>query len=373
MKSLLFPFSRRFQVAAAVLSGAVALMSSAHASSVEDWQRLKAMSPRGYLIGKTAMPVTVDGKLDDPAWAAAPWTDAFEDIEGPVRPKPKYRTRAKMIWDDRYLYIAAELEEPHVWGTLKDHDSVIFRDNDFEFFIEPDGDNHNYYEFEMNALNTTWDLLLVKPYKDGGPALNEFELHGLKSAVHVDGTLNDPRDTDRGWTLEIAIPWAALRQKTSQNCPPKNGDFWRIGFSRVEWQINIVDGKYEKVPGTKEDNWVWSPQGIVDMHRPERWGVAQFTEQAPGSGSFQNDPTLAVRDALHEIYYHQRDFHGTHQRYADSLQELGMQAPAFPGQKGNPVIKPRGKGYEAVVERDSGGRVEVWKIREDAKVTHGKR
>ena len=26
----------------------------------------------------------------------------------------------------------------------------------------------------------------------------------------------------------------------------------------------------------KEDNWVWSPQGLVDMHVPERWGVVQF-------------------------------------------------------------------------------------------------
>ena len=75
-----------------------------------------------------------------------------------------------MVWDDKYLYFAAEIEEPHVWGTLTQHDSVIFRDNDFEVFIDPNGDTHEYYEFEMNALNTGWDLFLaqaVQLWRDG--------------------------------------------------------------------------------------------------------------------------------------------------------------------------------------------------------------
>ena len=59
-----------------------------------------------------------------------------------------------MLWDDDYFYIGAELREPHVWGTLTAHDSVIFHDNDFEVFIDPNGDNHEYYEFEINALGT---------------------------------------------------------------------------------------------------------------------------------------------------------------------------------------------------------------------------
>ena len=75
-----------------------------------------------------------------------------------------------MLWDDDFFYIAAALEEPHVWATLTEHDSVIFQDPDFEVFLDPDGDNHSYYEIEINALGTVWDLRLVKPYRDGGPA-----------------------------------------------------------------------------------------------------------------------------------------------------------------------------------------------------------
>ena len=138
------------------------------------------------------------------------------DIEGDAKPKPRCATRMKMLWDDQYLYIAAELEEPHLWATLTEHDSVIFQDNDFEVFLDPDGDNQNYCELELNALNTTWDLLLTKPYRDGGRAINAWEILGLKTAVHLDGTLNDPRDKDRGWTVEIAWPWKGLKELTSR-------------------------------------------------------------------------------------------------------------------------------------------------------------
>src|SRR4051794_16712954 len=88
--------------------------------------------PRGYVCVWARMPITIDGKLEDPAWKAVPWTADFVDIEGKARPGPRLRTRVKMLWDDRAFYIAAELEEPHVWGTLTKHDSVIFQDNDFE-------------------------------------------------------------------------------------------------------------------------------------------------------------------------------------------------------------------------------------------------
>ena len=195
-----------------------------------------------------------------------------------------------MLWDDTYLYVGALLEEPHVWGTLTQHDSVIFKDNDFEIFIDPDGDNHEYYEIEINALNTEWDLFLKKPYRDGGPAINEWEIPGLKTAVHVSGTLNDPSDSDTSWSVEFAIPWKSLAEHAHRPAPPKDGDQWRINFSRVEWRHEIVDGKYQKIPKTPEDNWVWSPQGVVDMHRPERWGYLQFSTAKSGQAPCRIDP-----------------------------------------------------------------------------------
>ena len=82
---------------------------------------------------------------------------------------------------------------------------IIFNDNDFEIFIDPDGDNHNYYEFEVNPLGTIWELSLDKPYRDGGPIHRGDNMPGLKSAVHIDGSLNDPSDTDTGWSVEVDL------------------------------------------------------------------------------------------------------------------------------------------------------------------------
>jgi len=232
-----------------------------------------------YLCHFTGSALTIDGRLDKPAWKAASWSRDFQDIEGDSKPKPRFRTRIKMLWDENYFYVGAELEEPHVWATLTQHDSVIFQDNDFEVFIDPDGDTLNYYEFEINALNTGWDLLLDKPYKAGGKPSNAWEIPGLKTAVHINGTLNNPADKDVGWTVEIAFPWKVLAQYSHQKAPPAEGDDWRVNFSRVEWLTEIVDGKYRKLPGKKEDNWVWSPQGLIDMHVPEKWGFVQFTRK----------------------------------------------------------------------------------------------
>src|SRR3989454_978955 len=299
----------RFVIAVLLILVAIQLQ----AGFSDDWAKMKHIVPKSYVCYRASGPVFIDGRLEEAAWRGVPWTDDFLDIEGDAKPKPRFRTRAKMLWDDNFFYVAAELEEPNVWGTLTNHDAVIFHDNDFEVFIDPDGDNHEYYEFEINALNTGWDLFLKKPYKDGGAALNEWEIPGLKTAVHVRGTLNNPADIDQGWSLEIAFPLKVLAEYAHRPAPPRDGDQWRVNFSRVEWLTDLVEGKYRKVEGKREDNWVWSPQGIIDMHRPEKWGYVQFTRSKVAS--FRADPTLPARDLLHEVYYAQRDFHEQHKRW----------------------------------------------------------
>jgi hypothetical protein len=218
----------------------------------------------------------IDGDLSEAAWEKIAWTSDFTDIRGKEQPAPRFRTRAKMLWTADGLHVAAEIEEPHVWGTLTEKNAIIFHDNDFEIFLDPDGDTLNYYEFEINALNTGWDLLLDKPYRHGGKARNSWEIPGLRTAVHVRGTLNDARDRDQDWSVELAFPWKVLAEYSKQAAPPKPGDEWRVNFSRVEWQHEIVGGVYRKVPGTKEDNWTWTVQGLVNMHVPEMWGRVRF-------------------------------------------------------------------------------------------------
>lgn len=232
--------------------------------------------PRRYECTRATVPIRVDGSLDEASWQSAPWSADFADIEGFDKPTPRFRTRMKMLWDDTNLYIAAELEEPHVWATLRKHDEIVFHDNDFEIFIDPNGDQREYYEIETNAFGTIFDLFLVRTYRRGGPALHDWNMRDLQTGIRVEGTINNPSDVDQGWTVEFALPWRSLKEAAGCDAPARPGDTWRINFSRVEWHHEIVNGKYRVVPDTKEDNWVWSPQGVVDMHRPRHWGYVTF-------------------------------------------------------------------------------------------------
>jgi hypothetical protein len=228
-----------------------------------------------------------------------------------------------MLWDDEFLYVAADMQEPHLWATLHERDAVIYYDNDFEIFLDPDGDSHLYTEIELNALNTVWDLLLVKPYRDGGPAIHAWDIPGLKTAVHLEGTLNDPSDVDTGWSVEIAIPYAVIAETTPSACPPKPGDRWRVNFSRVEWRLDVLDGGYAKtldaVTGKSlpEDNWVWSPQREIAMHEPEHWGIVEFVTDA----NVEVLPSTAnrIEHALRWISYHLAAHHAEYGLYPERL------------------------------------------------------
>lgn len=223
------------------------------------------------------------------------------DILGDGAPPPRFRTRVKMMWDDEFLYVGADMEEPHLWATYTEHDSVIFHENDFEVFIDPDGDNHQYFEYEVNALGTDWDLFLPKPYRDSGFACDDWEAVGLRKAVALRGTLNDPSDLDEGWTVELAFPWTCFRYDGYAAPSPCTGDAWRVNFSRVEWDLEVGEGIYRKVPDRPEHNWVWSPQHAVDMHRPELWGYVRFLD-GPAGTPF-TDPDWADRCRAMAAYW----------------------------------------------------------------------
>ena len=251
------------------------------------WQGFPGF-PRGYQAPRTSIPPTIDGRLDDPPWAGAPPTELFVDIRGEDHPDPALATRARMLWDDTHLYVSAWLEEPHLWGTLTERDAIIYHDHDFEVFLDPDGDGEAYFEIEINVLGTEFDLFLDLPYNNGGQADIAWDLAGLRTAVFADGTINDASDTDRGWGVEMAIPWAGLVSPDGATTtgPPSPGDIWRVNFSRVQWPLRHLDsGGYERAAEVsfevhEEDNWVWSPQGEINMHIPERWGYVQFVRGA---------------------------------------------------------------------------------------------
>jgi len=328
--------------------------------------------PKGYVSYRTIDTIKPDGILDEKSWREVPWTDYFVDIEGKTKPSPRYKTHAKILWDDSNLYIAAELEEPNVWATLRQRDTVIFFDNDFEVFIDPDGDTHAYYELEVNALGTAWDLLLLKPYRDGGPPVTSWDIAGLKVGIHVDGTINNPADIDKSWTVEIKIPLAALKECSPGL--PKAGDKWRIDFSRVEWRTVIENGTTKKAidPATgkpfPEDNWVWSPQGRINMHMPEMWGFLQFSGLGAGKGTeaFVPDPDLELKWALRMIYYAEDYYYIKNNTYSSKLYELGLKKSDFPKELQDPIIESSRSAFESYFPSANGN--PIWTIYQDGRI-----
>ena len=258
-----------------------------------------------YPCYRTHSPMPIDGRLDGPGWRLAPKSPRFVDVVsgGPAL----YDTRAAALWDAENLYIGFWIEEPYVRAGLTERDSIIFAENDVEVFI--DGIDA-YYELEINARNTIYEVFFIwkDAYRLGGPfdlpefdllareahsfggnhdrtteyfwrgshprgvrwAFPDWDFPGLRTAVHIDGQLNDPATVDRGWTVELALPWAGMeRLANGRPLPPKPGDEWRFQFARYE---QLVSSDYRM-------GWTWDPVGSIDNHRPEAFTRIRFEER----------------------------------------------------------------------------------------------
>lgn len=333
-------------------------------------QTTNGKSPISYIAYHTADSITVDGKDTDASWSKVEWTDLFIDIEG-VK-KTTYNTQAKMLWDSTYFYILAKMEEPHVWADITEHDAIIFHNNDFEVFIDPTGDSHNYYEIEINAINTVWDLFVSKPYRENNVVLNDWTATGMKSAITIDGTLNNPKDTDKGWMLEIAIPWRVFKKAYFEENVPKD-DFWRVNFSRVNWDYQLNDGTYGRRKDAEgnylpEHNWVWSPQGVINMHEPEHWGYVYFSSKEAGAkDTFEIPNDEKIKWALYELYRAQKKHFDAHAAWSTTLDNL-MTAPIIiEGKTISPKLENHSFGWNISVESPFTNALLV--IKEDGKST----
>lgn len=256
-----------------------------------------------YTAYRIDAPPVIDGKLDEPAWRAAPRSPRFRDLKNGR--EAIHDTRAAVLWDDDNLYVGFWVEEPFVTATLTERDAPIYQNNDVEVFI---AGKDNYYEFEINAFGTIYEVFFIweEAYKRGGydriPEFSrdhelvrpfhgvEFQPHprgdrigywnwdfpGLRSAVHVDGTINDNTDRDRGWTVELAFPWQGMKwlaHGDGRALPPQDGDVWRMDFSRFN--------QYREAPPADDNGgWMWSPHGTIDSHVPEVYPYIHFSTRS---------------------------------------------------------------------------------------------
>lgn len=283
-------------------------------------------NPPIYSCKRARKPFVLDGNIEKGFWDDAEFTDYFIDIEGDNKAKPRFKTRAKMLWDDEKFYFGAILEGDEIWGTLEERDSVIFQDNDFEIFIDPTSDTHTYYEFEINAKNTVWDLFLTKPYRDGGKPVNAWDIQGLKTAVYIDGELNNPKANNRRWMVEVVMPFSVLKQCANPySRGPIVGEYWRINFSRVHWRVDKTGDEYTKSinPNTgncyPEDNWVWAPTGLVNIHYPELWGFVFFAGE---DEKYEIPENEKIKWELRRLYYNQQEYYDINDIFTTDFEKI---------------------------------------------------
>lgn len=200
-------------------------------------------------------------------------------------------------------------------------------------------------ELELNCLNTIWELLLHKPYKDGYSIENPYNLAELRTAVYVDGVTNSPQSDCNKWCVEVAFALPELVQFDSlRQRPALAGDVWRVNFSRVQYElVTVVDEdtrelRYEKMPEKPEANIVWAATGVIDIHRPEKWGFVFFSSQqelpggedelASAMAEFLQEQ-IAMERVLDTIYYDQREFYKLHEAFASRWTQLYPTPDAF--------------------------------------------
>ena len=208
--------------------------------------------------------ITIDGKLDEAAWANAGATGPFVNVgNGREEPGAALGGSAKVIWDDQFLYVGVEARDRTVRGGFPAgaKDPHLWEKDTVELMIDPDGDgdNKDYYEIQINPQNLVFDTQYDgynQPNGGGrGPFGHEEWSAQLTSAVVVHGTLDDDSDKDQGYTVEAKIPWSALTK--ADHAPPRPGDAWRANFYAMQ----------------DNGGMAWSPiLGLGNFHRASRFG-----------------------------------------------------------------------------------------------------
>lgn len=236
---------------------------------------------------RAAGPIVVDGRLDEPSWAAVEGLGPFLETESAER--PQQATTGRLLWDEEALYVALHARDADVWATIVEHDGRLWLEEVLEVFVDPDGDGRDYVEWEINPLGTQLDFHMVQSYAAGGPAITDWDPDGVQAAVFVDGTLEDREDRDRTWTGEWRIPWSVFVPFSGGAAvPPVAGDAWRIGLYRTD-----------RSGGGEPVNSAWSPTRTPSFHTPERFGAVLFAAEVAAPGPALGLAAVRVDDAAY--------------------------------------------------------------------------
>jgi hypothetical protein len=210
----------------------------------------------------SASPVMVDGFLNEPVWQSAQKLRLRENSEGVGVMDSTRETIVRIVYDETNLYIAFECKDTDIWGHYRNRDEHLWKEEAVEVFLDVDDTAETYIEIEVSPNNVLFDSFIVDTLDIDVAATAEYDLSGIRTAVRVDGTVNEHRDVDRRWLVEIAMPLAEMVT-----------DFDAAMLTRFRWRINFY--RIDRSPAGESSFYAWSPTG-GRFHRPSLFGTLQF-------------------------------------------------------------------------------------------------
>lgn len=211
---------------------------------------------------KAGTPPVIDGHLDESVWQRTETVWLKENHTGGDVEDDRLSTRVMTCYDDSMLYIAFVCNDPDIWTDYTRRDDYLWKEEAVEVFIDTDDDPDTYVEIEVSPANVLFDSYIIDPVNIDIPATAAFDLPGIKTAVFVEGTLSVRDDTDKSWTVEIAIPFRDLVTDRNKNVGPQSAI--KINFYRLDKNRDMPSAGY-----------AWSPTG-GRFHKPAVFGKLIF-------------------------------------------------------------------------------------------------
>lgn len=182
-----------------------------------------------YVCRYATGPIVLDGRLDEPAWQTAARVEQFQ-LFRPAGSSYPHHTVGRLTWDDEHLYVSFACGDDDVRSASTQHDDYLAAGDVVELYIKYDDEHPQYYEMVSAPNGTTFDARW--PHRGAGDfkQFTPWE-SGLKSASTVLGTADQSDDTDEGFVVEMAVPWAAFDGVAG---PPAEGTAWTFGLFRYD-------------------------------------------------------------------------------------------------------------------------------------------
>jgi hypothetical protein len=157
--------------------------------------------------------ITIDGKLDEAAWAQAEVTKDFIQSSPQVGEPSKGQTEVRVIYDDYAIYVAAVCYDDmsQISRVLSQRDDFNSNTDYFTFLVDTYNDDQNGFAFGVSNMGVQYDGKVFVSDWFGNLDMAWW------SAVHLN---------EDNWTVEMKIPYSAFRfaKKTEQN--------WGVNFLR---------------------------------------------------------------------------------------------------------------------------------------------